>query len=563
MHISRAADKLSVAKATSWNRRHSGNAVIMNDQWYFVRQGRRIGPVPIDQIRAEIAAGRLGPGDLVWHSGMPQWLQAHQVPELAANFVNRPMTRPISFSPSAAQPVTISPPIRSVGARGASPSGSIDIQQWLMVSFQQLQAYWLRLFCGYPEAIRPLPNEAIRLSRTGLQGRLATYALWRRGVLWIASGFSGAAGTFFIMQLLYERDSSPNLTAFGIVVQYSLPIISLLLAGIAAAAAETFERLAQSMRLVIWGGLMALLVPIVIMFSPSDWLVEFPNQQLQTVAEYRLQRTMVSMVIGINFYLAIMPLVLSLLPAASRGCQRIKLFFPTAMVPGWGMVTGIPLFVLLTLATIVLIYHVIGNFLLLVSLALWIGAPLFFLSRFYHLIRPLTSLEDVATLVRTQYLVFGLTWLGIILFIIYLFTAKFGDKYLIGLHETTSWIRPWDMQIHSRWMEYVGRLLYYSVLFADIVLITTHVVWREERSFRTRPESQEFDHQMEELGCLLATEVSSARHSVNAATATSTSNAPLPNLSTAGMPPTPPDRTPSQSEGRTPGRESGGEHERK
>src|SRR5206468_2374954 len=83
--------------------------------------------------------------------------------------------------------------------------------------------------------------------------------------------------------------------------------------------------------------------------------------------------------------------VFALPPAVSRACIRLKLLLPESLVPGWGLVASTPLFVLLTLSTFVLLYHIAGNALLLLGLLLWIGAPLLYLSKFNLLTRPVTE----------------------------------------------------------------------------------------------------------------------------------------------------------------------------
>jgi hypothetical protein len=186
------------------------------------------------------------------------------------------------------------------------------------------------------------------------------------------------------------------------------------------------------------------------------------------------------------------------------------MFYPASTVPGWGMIASIPLFVLLTWATLVFIYHTIGNALLLVSLILWIGAPLMYLTRYHLLVRPLLHREEMDQLIGVQRVVLLLTVIGLILLIIYLFTAKVADKRLVGFDKETSLVQVWNIQIHAFWMEYVGRLLFFrmeyvgrllffSVLFADVVLLVQYHYWYQEQLFRKRPEARDFDLQMQAL----------------------------------------------------------------
>ncbi len=51
----------------------------MAEQWYYVQQGQRNGPVSEQEIRQLISSGQVQPNDLVWKQGMAQWTQASQV----------------------------------------------------------------------------------------------------------------------------------------------------------------------------------------------------------------------------------------------------------------------------------------------------------------------------------------------------------------------------------------------------------------------------------------------------------------------------------------------------
>jgi uncharacterized RDD family membrane protein YckC len=55
-----------------------------NGDWYYAQGGQQQGPVPLETLRQMYAAGQVQPGDLVWTSGMPNWLAASSVPALTA-----------------------------------------------------------------------------------------------------------------------------------------------------------------------------------------------------------------------------------------------------------------------------------------------------------------------------------------------------------------------------------------------------------------------------------------------------------------------------------------------
>lgn len=62
--------------------------------WHLHAGGNRIGPVSHDDLVAWARAGRISPGDLVWRAGMPEWLPAGRVAELAPVFAAPPPPAP-------------------------------------------------------------------------------------------------------------------------------------------------------------------------------------------------------------------------------------------------------------------------------------------------------------------------------------------------------------------------------------------------------------------------------------------------------------------------------------
>jgi membrane protease subunit (stomatin/prohibitin family) len=58
--------------------------------FYLAIGGNQAGPFPIDELNAKIASGELKRDTLTWKQGMPQWLAAEQVAELAPLFASVP-----------------------------------------------------------------------------------------------------------------------------------------------------------------------------------------------------------------------------------------------------------------------------------------------------------------------------------------------------------------------------------------------------------------------------------------------------------------------------------------
>jgi GYF domain 2 len=72
----------------------------MSRLWHYVQNGKAEGPVPEEQLRAQIATGSLKPTDLVWREGMPSWTAIQVLPELAA----APVAQPVAAAQAAPNP---------------------------------------------------------------------------------------------------------------------------------------------------------------------------------------------------------------------------------------------------------------------------------------------------------------------------------------------------------------------------------------------------------------------------------------------------------------------------
>lgn len=64
-------------------------------QWYVFIGGQQCGPLNIQQVQQYVMQGQLKLNDLVWKAGMPSWLAASNVPEIAALFAQVPPTPPV------------------------------------------------------------------------------------------------------------------------------------------------------------------------------------------------------------------------------------------------------------------------------------------------------------------------------------------------------------------------------------------------------------------------------------------------------------------------------------
>jgi hypothetical protein len=54
--------------------------------------------------------------------------------------------------------------------------------------------------------------------------------------------------------------------------------------------------------------------------------------------------------------------------------------------------------------------------------------------------------------------------------------------------------------LHKWWIEFVGRSLFMTVMFADLVVRMSVSVWREERAFTATSAAVDFDKSMAAFG---------------------------------------------------------------
>lgn len=460
----------------------------MDSVWYYVRNGAQTGPVSFDDLKALAASGQLAGNDLVWQEGTADWVTARSVSGLFAG--PPPVAPPAPPAGRDREPEPL--PMDDHDDRhpgGPSPASEV---------FALAKEFLRRTAASNPASIATTPAEDERLGRAGITDPTARrFAVWRRAVLWVAVVPTSFAALFGLINA--AASDNEGLSGFGVFVIYLEAFALFALPTAAVMGAVAYDRLAASARWVLLGATVSFGVPILVAFTPGAMLFDLPKGRSSSDEEVAAARGVLGVVMGIMFYLILLPSILSLLPAASRACIRVKTFIPQSLAPGWGLVASVPLFVLLTLATFVLLYQFAGNVLLILGLLLWIGAPMLYLTKFRLLTRPVTDRRDLTSLAQTQLAVLGMIALGVLLLIIYLFTAKFFGMTIMGFDEKKSLIRPWNLELHRKWIEYVGRSLFLTVLFSDVMMRMSLSIWREERAFAGTEAAGKFDQTMSAL----------------------------------------------------------------
>jgi hypothetical protein len=77
-----AASQQGPSEIPNAPKRQGPSAAPSGRRWWYRKNGSEVGPVEETAIQQILISGNLGPDDIVWTEGMPQWVPARQVPGL-------------------------------------------------------------------------------------------------------------------------------------------------------------------------------------------------------------------------------------------------------------------------------------------------------------------------------------------------------------------------------------------------------------------------------------------------------------------------------------------------
>jgi len=113
----------------------------MSVVWHYVQNGKTLGPVPDEQLKALLSTGTLRAEDLVWREGMPAWKAARELPELMPAAPQLAAPQPVAPQPAAANPY--SAPQTSLNAPAAVAAGPVSAEA---VELLRRTKPWVRFF---------------------------------------------------------------------------------------------------------------------------------------------------------------------------------------------------------------------------------------------------------------------------------------------------------------------------------------------------------------------------------------------------------------------------------
>lgn len=132
--------------------------------WFFARYGQQYGPMTLDALRGQAAAGAFQREDLVWREGMADWVEAGQVPDLADALVATPSGTPYDLNPdqAAQSPGGYSDAYAGAYPGVAQPGGVLSYGTYQShIGSQQVHygGFWIRFVAAFIDGvITAVPN---------------------------------------------------------------------------------------------------------------------------------------------------------------------------------------------------------------------------------------------------------------------------------------------------------------------------------------------------------------------------------------------------------------------
>jgi GYF domain 2 len=468
--------------------------------WFLSRDGQQYGPYTIAQLQKMVGAGQLQPGDMAWKEGMAGWAEARTIPDLFSVPAADPSLVPVHLA-TAGQPE-----YRATGAgmlfRAGGPVGPpFWADLWVLIR---------RGFAWNLGNVRVLDSENKRLRARGLENETAQkYLVWRRSILLIVAVASFISALIFLITALTRSytislsiedvDLNVAISPFGVFTEVVRVLAQFALPTTAILACVFWARLRLSRRLILIGWLVSFLTPLAIALFPLHWLFNVPHfdTEQQRVAAHAI----FGLLGGLAYFVTFTPTVLSLIPGVLRGCVRVKALLPQSVIAGWFLLAGVPLYALLLLVTFITINQLAGNALLIFGILLFMAAPLAYLIGAGLFVRPLAEGKDIRKIGYIQVAYTVLAGVALLLLIIYLFTAEFFGKAIMGFSSATSILLPWNLIEY--YIEFAGRSLFTGILVADVLMLMNLSVWHHLSEFQKTEHGQKYDQLMAQLGTAL------------------------------------------------------------
>lgn len=396
-----------------------------------------------------------------------------------------------------------------------------DFQQSAPLSqLEKTRLHIRRAFSWELHSVNVTESERRKLLGKGVsQDPLQRYAVWRRSVLLVVlvpSLIDSFLSTINTLSGGREGLTSVGklLTLANTVVTWVLPITTIL-------AIRYWTSFRNSQRILILGGIFSFIPPFLIALVPAErWFVI--NATTNQNAAIHREMMILQALNGLHVTLTLLPTVLAILPGMIRACLRVKTLLPSAVLPGWFLVITTPFYFLLALVVLVALNNIAGSPLLVLGMLFTLAGPMMYVWKSELLVRPLSPSETPAINRVHQYSrLAGL--IGFLLLLAYIFTEQVFGLHLVGVNSQSSLVWLWEnhqpLQLKPQqvvadaqsifWigeislfqvvMQYCGKTLFMTAVFADTLVRMTLVAWKQAKRFEKNDSAADYDTTMEEM----------------------------------------------------------------
>ena len=359
-----------------------------------------------------------------------------------------------------------------------------------------MRVHLARAFAWDLRSMKVAAEEAAILRHQGIENeQVHKFLAWRRSILLYVIAPTSLSGLLAIIGLLTLEWSS--FTGFGVLVQvlWAASLVALPVAALLASRCWFDARRSRRYMTLAWA--FSFLLPIGVSLLPARWVFEMGSapQEAQVAANF---------LVGIVYFLNLLPLVLSLMPGILRVSIRVKALLPESLMPGWFTMAAAPFYSLLLLVAFVLILQIAGNAVLLISLAGLVIAPLVFVLRGRLFVQPILTEAQKKSFATVQVIYAVVVGVSVSLLLVFFLTGKVGAMPIVG-DEGASMMTygKFFWQVFKFGAEFTGRSLFITAVAVDYFLMMNLSVWQNMRSVERSEHGAGYDELMGHLGQVL------------------------------------------------------------
>lgn len=414
--------------------------------WYIERAGQVFGPFPEHQLREMARAGYVARRDQVWNEQLGNWVAAETI-------------KGLEFKDGS----------------NASEETEGDLQADEVARLRSAVEMHARRLIPYNLGGTQLtPGEFATLAAAGVKQRAASrYAAWRRTHLVVLAILGLLIGLYSAGATLLDTDlMRPNLLGHAVRGLRLLSFFALPIA--AAAAAAVWANLRLSRGILLAGGLLGTLVPLLLALIPFPMLLADPffigELQAHPGATAQVFRILV--------------VVLAIAAAGIRAALWSRSLRPGTPIATWSLRASAAGWLFVAWIALAILTHLVGNGLLMLAAPFLIGGPLayFFAERWLDTGDDAQRRRTLLAVRGVDLLVFGI---GAFLALVFLTTRILvdgGSFRLVGFDPETSLFRPGIVLQFT--VEFLFRSYFTSIVFFDFL---ETIAQRDGKTGETRP----------------------------------------------------------------------------